>query len=394
MSKRYPGVRKVAPSRFQVRAEFECPKTGRRRSIVRVVQAAGLQDAASQREDLIKEARNRNTKPERSKLSAFAKSWLTSRLPKLQSATADRYASELDLHILPTFGGWYVDAITREDVIAWRDRQAAKFKPCTVNSHLRTFKLLLRAAKHRYQLDHDATADVEGVPQPDDDDTDDTGKVLTAEELSRLLQAVETTEPQWYPLIRLLAVTGMRWSEATALKWSDIDLDAGHLEIKRKHVRGIIGPPKTRKSRRRLPIEPGTTEVLKAHRADLMRRQAPGLADGWVFPSEVGGLIFNGVACRPLARAAKAAGLGKRPSAHWFRHTLNHLLAQSASERVQMAMLGHVTDRMRLHYDHVFLEEKRAAVVRAFEPLTKPDPSEIRCSSAASKQESQSGGET
>jgi integrase len=221
-------------------------------------------------------------------------------------------------------------------------------------------------------LQHDPTEDVSSVRESKS--FEGSGKVLTADELSRLLQAVEQFEPSWYPLIRLLATTGMRWSEATALKWSDIDLDAGHLTINRKHVGGIIGPPKTRASRRHLPLEPGTVEVLKAHRADLIRRQAPGLPDGWVFPSESGGLLFNGVAGKPLVRAARRAGLDKRPSAHWFRHTLNHLLGQAANERVQMAMLGDVTDTMRLHYDHVFLEEKRSAVVRAIGDLSVENP--------------------
>jgi hypothetical protein len=51
-------------------------------------------------------------------------------------------------------------------------------------------------------------------------------------------------------------------------------------------VRGRVGPI-TRKKRapREYPIEPELAAVLREHRRDLLRRQAPGLAGGWMFPS-------------------------------------------------------------------------------------------------------------
>ena len=165
------------------------------------------------------------------------------------------------------------------------------------------------------------------------------------------LEAAERVVPQWYPWIRLLAVTGMRFSEETAFavvgrrfgRWS-VDHQS------RARARQGRSAESTSVARR--------TQYHRSAQGPPCTTQAPGFAQGWCFPSDVGGLLFNA--------ALTAAGPKCTPTPHWFRRTLNRLLTQSLnSNAFRSAMLGHVTDWMRLHYDHVFLDEKRNAVVGA-----------------------------
>jgi len=363
-----PGVKQISRGVFQIRAEYECPKTGKLKTIRRRVEAANALEAANLRDSLVRQARVADSKPDRLKLRDYVTSWMAGKLETLAASTADRYVNELENHIIPAFGDYWVDAITRQDIIGWRNEQTGK--PASVNSVLRTMRLVIRDATRELGI-ADPTLGVSAVrAEQGDDDAEEGGRILTLEEVVLLLDAAARVVPQWYPLIRLLAVTGLRFSEATALKWGDIDLDAGDLTVRRAQVRGQVGKPKTRKSRRRLPIEANTVALLRVRRAAV--RGDPG---DWVFPSETGGLLFNGVLTKPLRKAAVEAGLAVSPSPHWFRRSLNRLLAQQSSERVQMAMLGHVTDRMRLHYDHVLLDEKRDAVGRVFgqKPDFSPD---------------------
>jgi integrase len=72
-------------------------------------------------------------------------------------------------------------------------------------------------------------------------------------------------DPFYYPLVKLLADTGMRPSEAGALRWANVDLRALKITIARSRNCGEDFPrPKTKKSRRTIDITPETAAVLKA----------------------------------------------------------------------------------------------------------------------------------
>lgn len=64
-------------------------------------------------------------------------------------------------------------------------------------------------------------------------------------------------------------VTGMRRAELLALRWSDVDLDAAVLTVRRNYVRvkqrSIEKDTKTHQMRR-LALDPATVEVLTEHR--------------------------------------------------------------------------------------------------------------------------------
>jgi integrase len=71
-------------------------------------------------------------------------------------------------------------------------------------------------------------------------------------------------------LWRLAVCTGMRRGELLGLKWSDVDLEAGCLSVRRQLLREgrrlRFGPPKTRSSRRSICLDAGSVAALVAHR--------------------------------------------------------------------------------------------------------------------------------
>jgi hypothetical protein len=75
------------------------------------------------------------------------------KIPTLKPSTRDKYAVTLDQHILPALGDYYVDAITPDDVLRWRDAQRGKAR--TVNSRLRVLRTLLRDAQAQLGLPRD-----------------------------------------------------------------------------------------------------------------------------------------------------------------------------------------------------------------------------------------------
>ena len=76
-------------------------------------------------------------------------------------------------------------------------------------------------------------------------------------------------------MILLSLKTGLRIGELAGLLWSDIDFEAGFLNVQRTvsriyHGDGTtsihIGDPKSESSRRRVPLPPGLLQMLEHHR--------------------------------------------------------------------------------------------------------------------------------
>jgi integrase len=91
--------------------------------------------------------------------------------------------------------------------------------------------------------------------------------------------------PRWRPLFDLLAATGLRISEAIALRWSDLELDSDspRLRVSRAIVRGVVGMPKSRHGARCAPLPRDLATTLGA----LRPPEAPN--DALVFPGRAAG---------------------------------------------------------------------------------------------------------
>jgi integrase len=177
----------------------------------------------------------------------------------------------------------------------------------------------------------------------------------------------------------LLATTGMRRGEVLGLRWADVDLDAGVLQItrtlittdvQRKGEPGMAwGTPKTAKGWRRVALDDGAVASLRAHRA---RQLGERLALGAGYADE--DLVVCLVDGRPLhpktlsyyfGRKVKRLGL-PRIRLHDMRHTHATLaLRAGIPARVVQERLGHanvfVTQDI---YSHVDLDMQATAAAR------------------------------
>jgi integrase len=85
-----------------------------------------------------------------------------------------------------------------------------------------------------------------------------------------------------YPIIALALATGMRRGELLALRWGDLDLDAGRIQVERslEQTKGGLRfkEPKTKHGRRSIKIPPSVVTELKAHWA---QQQAQRLGLDW-----------------------------------------------------------------------------------------------------------------
>jgi integrase len=369
MSKsRYPGITTFSDGRKRIRLRVVDPRTGRMKEVDRVIEGT-VEEAAALRTELRRKVRDDGGGAVQiPRLGDYATSWLKSRIVGLKASSSSRYAEVLDTYVLPYLGDFFLDRITESDVREWQARVARGRAGATVNGALVMLRMVLEDAVDQYDLPKNPARRVRRLPVRKA--TDEEPNLLTGPELGRVLRWLCTKEPGTHALGATLALTGLRYGEATALTWSDLDVDGGIIRVRRAQWHGVVSTTKTGTTRT-VPLVGELADTLRKHRTRLLVRQVEGLGEGWVFPGPRGGLLPPNALRFPLKRALKGCGITKRVSVHGLRRTFNNLARQVAGDIVTRSITGHVTASMTEHYSHVGADEKlRAAsnIVRLLMP--------------------------
>jgi integrase len=174
-------------------------------------------------------------------------------------------------------------------------------------------------------------------------------RCLTADEVERLILA--TPEP-WRPLVLTAVTTGARQGELRGLKWSDLNLDTGHLQIRRSISRaGTVQRPKTKTSVRTITLPATVCNALRRHK--LKSRYCTDT--DYIFASESGAPIDGpNFVRRHFQPAVDRAGLAPLRF-HDLRHACASLLiAQGEHPKLIAGQLGHASVQTTLdRYGHL-----------------------------------------
>jgi integrase len=178
-------------------------------------------------------------------------------------------------------------------------------------------------------------------------------------------------ERKWEVFFRLLAATGLRWSEVVELRWDDLDLTGNpKVQVRRAFPQKAAkpGPPKSRYSRRDVPLPVALAADLSDYRKLGTESFGP---DELVFTDTRGGhLRQENVRRRVLAPLAKAAGTEQEVGTlgfHTFRHTCATRLFAEGRNAVQVQrFLGHHSRAFTLAtYVHLLSEDLGGALEEA-----------------------------
>ena len=196
---------------------------------------------------------------------------------------------------------------------------------------------------------------------------------LEPEELGRFLD--EAATHHLGPLFELMALTGLRRGEAVGVRWQDVDLMRGFLQVRQQVVRQrselLVGPPKTRTGEdRRVDLDTGTIGVLLAHRLrqdqDRQRLGLPAPASDLVFTWPDGSGYSPEYVTRQFKLLSKRAGVPLK-RLHDLRHGSASLqLAAGVPIAVVSQRLGHSTIALTADtYSHLLEGVGRDAAERA-----------------------------
>ena len=300
-------------------------------------------------------------------LADFLHRWLCDYAkPSTRPRTAERYESDVRLHIVPAIGHIKLTQLRPADIQSLEARLLAAGKGARSVKHIHA--VLKEALKHamRWGLVYWNATEAVDPPrvqykevQPPD-----------ASEVWRILGLGWQTP--YGPALSFMARTGCRRSECLGLRWVDIDLDHGFASIvqtlQRVGRQGLVfQPPKSAKSRRSIALDAATVEMLREHQGSqvLMRME---LGTSWhdrglVFPGPLGEPLDPATLTRNFETVVKRAGLeGIR--LHDLRHFhATTLLRNGTHLKVVQERLGHASIAITADtYSHVTPGLQEAAV--------------------------------
>jgi integrase len=171
----------------------------------------------------------------------------------------------------------------------------------------------------------------------------------TGEEWQTFLK--ESADHRLIGAFALLGGTGLRRGEGVALRWRDVNLgDRPSVSVERTLV--VVGStvqlstPKTRQSRRRVPLDAATAAAMRRHRTrQLEERLARGLGkpgpDSLIFTREDGEALHPAVFSQIFADLVAKAGV-RKIRLHDLRHSFASFgLSAGVSARTMQKLMGH-----------------------------------------------------
>jgi integrase/recombinase XerD len=275
-------------------------------------------------------------------------------------ATNTLEAYRRDLSRLAEYAGAHdtrVESLTRADLEAFvRDAVAAGLAPASTArlvASVRGFFRFLRltgAAAHNPAEELQAPRLFASLP-----------RFLSLDDVDRLIGAPDVSTPRGLrdrALIEVLYATGLRVSELTGLRVTDVRPDQGYVQCLGKGGKQRI-----------VPLGQSAAAWVTRYLADG-RPALRGRRDGpWLFVNARGGARLSRSGFWKILKAhGRRAGIRAHLSPHVVRHSFaTHLLERGADLRAIQLMLGHADLSTTQIYTHV-LEARLRQVYDAFHP--------------------------
>jgi integrase len=277
----------------------------------------------------------------------YSAHWLETTASSLRPATHTNYAWVMRKYIVPSIGSKRLDRLAPSDVRKLHaDVSPGGESTRTVQLAHAVLRSMLSEAM-REQLVGRNVASLVRTPRRDFHEINP----WSAEEVAKFSAAAAS-----HRLSALFAVAysvGLRRGELLGLRWADVDLEGQVLRVRQTLQRLgadrglVVGPPKSVRSRRTVPLPAVAVRALQQHRtrqaSELAGLPEPVNAAGLVFTTAIGTPIEPSNLRRDFNELIEKAGV-RRIRFHDLRHTCATLLfAQGVAPRVVMDVLGHST---------------------------------------------------
>ena len=284
---------------------------------------------------------------------------------RLKQSTLLTKKAVLQTHILPFFGSKPINEIKASDVRRWQAKLMS-----SPNNYSQTYlkkintelNSIINYAKRFYDLNTNPCGKAGTIGKAKAEEMD----YWTYDEYIAFREGVKDKSLS-YICFEVLYWTGMREGELLALSPADIDLDNKTISINRTYQRiegkDVFTSPKTRKSKRKIPIP----DFLCQELSDYIQSRYMLDADERLFP------VTKSYLSHEMIRGCKNTGV-KKIRIHDIRHSHASLLINQGCDALMLAdKLGHEKVSTTLNtYSHLF-PHKQQELVHSLESLQATD---------------------
>ncbi|MCR9104751.1 MAG: site-specific integrase [Gammaproteobacteria bacterium] len=205
--------------------------------------------------------------------------------------------------------------------------------PSTVNRRVALLSKVFRIAIEEWDWARDNPCHVRALPEHNERD-----RLLSGAEQQALYEALKKhSEPSLYPFVMVALYTGMRASEVQRLKWQDLDIETGHIQIK----------VSKNNEKRSVVVGGEALELLKTWRKEKALKW-----QGYVFGnSYTGKAPYN---YRAHWKEAKEAAGIEDFRFHDLRHAFTTAALTAGMNPVMVQLVtGHKSSQMLKRYSHL-----------------------------------------
>ena len=274
---------------------------------------------------------------------------------RLKQSTLLTKKAVLQTHILPFFGSKPINEIKASDVRRWQAKLMS-----SPNNYSQTYlkkintelNSIINYAKRFYDLNTNPCGKAGTIGKAKAEEMD----YWTYDEYIAFREGVKDKSLS-YICFEVLYWTGMREGELLALSPADIDLDNKTISINRTYQRiegkDVFTSPKTRKSKRKIPIP----DFLCQELSDYIQSRYMLDADERLFP------VTKSYLSHEMIRGCKNTGV-KKIRIHDIRHSHASLLINQGCDALVLAdRLGHEKVSTTLNtYSHLFPHKQQELV--------------------------------
>lgn len=287
-----------------------------------------------------------------------ANEWLKYRKLNIKTNSYDGIERIVRLHLLPYFSNKKILRIHRKDIKDWIEHYASlDYAHGSKIKYLTVLKSIFHYAVHDLEVLEKSPCEKLCMPVEDSVGAEKEMKYYTLEELEKLLGYMKNNKTQqygdyqlYYMLMYFLSRTGLRISEALAIRWHDIKGNKLTVERQVKKTKNgkVVDTLKNSSSYRTITLDDDLVKELKKfklHQNELIlkNKHIPKHKDDIVFQNFLGDYLDVKAVRRSFERYCKRIGIDYKGT-HVFRHTHAVLLLEAgANIKYVSKRLGHKT---------------------------------------------------